>query len=330
MPIAAPASKARIAALGAYVPERIVTNEDMSRIVDTNDEWIAQRTGIRERRYTRDDEFTSHMCIAAVQNLIDRHGADVSDVDYIMVATHTPDLPFPSVACLVQAHFGIVATAAVDLNATCAGFVYGLHLANALITAGLNRKVLVIAGDTLTKITNFEDRTTCILFGDGAGAALVERTEGEGAFLASHHGSDGTDGAQLYRTGIADTLNGIPLVGGGKLVQNGREVYKFAVTTVPKGVDALLQQSGLAVADIDGFVPHSANTRILESICERTGIPFAKTLYSNEYFGNTSAASIPLALQLGVDDGRVKPGDTLLLYGFGGGLTHAGVLLRWG
>jgi 3-oxoacyl-[acyl-carrier-protein] synthase-3 len=330
MPISAPASKARVTALGTYVPERIVTNDDMSRIVDTNDEWIVQRTGIRERRYTRDDEFTSHMCIAAVQNLIDRHGADVSDVDYIIVATHTPDLPFPSVACLVQAHFGISAAAAVDLNATCSGFVYGLHLANALITAGLHRKVLVIAGDTLTKITNFEDRTTCILFGDGAGAALVERTEGEGAFLAAYHGSDGTGGALLYRTGIADTLNGVPLAGGGKLVQNGREVYKFAVTTVPKGVDALLQQSGLTVADIDGFVPHSANTRILESICERTGIPFAKTLYSNEYYGNTSAASIPLALQLGVDAGRVKPGDVLLLYGFGGGLTHAGVLLRWG
>jgi 3-oxoacyl-[acyl-carrier-protein] synthase-3 len=330
MPIAAPASKARITALGTYVPERIVTNEDMSRIVDTNDEWIVQRTGIRERRCARDDEFTSHMCIAAVQNLIDRHGVDVSDVDYIMVATHTPDLPFPSVACLMQAHFGIAAAGAVDLNATCSGFVYGLHLANALITAGLNRKVLVIAGDTLTKITNFEDRTTCILFGDGAGAALLERTDGEGAFLAAHHGSDGTGGAQLYRTGLAATLNGIPLAGGGKLVQNGREVYKFAVTTVPKGVAALLQQSGLDVDDIDGFVPHSANTRILESICERTGIPFAKTLYSNEYYGNTSAASIPLALQLGVDDGRVKPGDRLLLYGFGGGLTHAGVLLRWG
>lgn len=328
--ISIPLFTARISALGTYVPERIVTNEDMSRIVDTSDEWIVQRTGIRERRYARDDEFTSHMCIAAVLNMIDRSGADVSDVDQIIVATHTPDLPFPSVACLVQAHFGIPAAGAVDLNATCAGFVYGLHLANALISSGLHRKVLVIGADALTKITNFEDRTTCILFGDGAGAALVERAAAEAkpAFLAAHLGSDGTGGRLLYRTGLASTLNGEELGGGGKLVQNGREVYKFAVTTVPKGVDALLSQSGLAVSDIDWFIPHSANTRIIESICERIGIPMERTLHSNEYYGNTSAATIPLALDLGIRGGRVKPGDTLLLYGFGGGLTHAGLIIR--
>jgi 3-oxoacyl-[acyl-carrier-protein] synthase-3 len=326
----APFSKARITALGTYVPERVVTNDDMSRIVDTSDDWIVQRTGIRERRYAREDEYTSHLCIAAVRDMIERHGVDVSDVDHIIVATHTPDLPFPSVACIVQAHFGIRAAGAIDLNATCAGFVYGLHHANALVTAGLHRKVLVIAADSLTKITNFEDRTTCILFGDGAGAALVERTEGEGSFLAHHLGSDGTGGPHLYRTGIAATLGGQALGGGGKLVQNGREVYKFAVTTVPKGVEALLSQTGLTAGDIDGFIPHSANTRIIESICERTGIPFGKALYSNEYYGNTSAATIPLALQLGIDGGRVKPGDILLLYGFGGGFVHAGLLVRWG
>jgi 3-oxoacyl-[acyl-carrier-protein] synthase-3 len=326
--IKASLSAARITALGTYVPERIVTNEEMSRIVDTNDEWIVQRTGIRERRYARDDEFTSHLCIAAVQRMIDLYGADVRDVDQIIVATHTPDLPFPSVACLVQAHFGIEAAGAVDLNATCAGFVYGLHMANALIASGLHRKVLVIAADTLTKITNFEDRTTCILFGDGAGAALVERAD-KTAFLAAHLGSDGTGGRLLYRTGLATTLNGEELGGGGKLVQNGREVYKFAVTTVPKGVEALLAQSGLSASDIDWFVPHSANTRIIESVCERIGIPMERTLYSNEYYGNTSAATIPLAFGLGLQDGRVKPGDTMLLYGFGGGLTHAGLIIRW-
>jgi 3-oxoacyl-[acyl-carrier-protein] synthase-3 len=326
--IKASLSAARITALGTYVPERIVTNEEMSRIVDTNDEWIVQRTGIRERRYARDDEFTSHLCIAAVQRMIDLYRADVRDVDQIIVATHTPDLPFPSVACLVQAHFGIEAAGAVDLNATCAGFVYGLHMANALIASGLHRKVLVIAADTLTKITNFEDRTTCILFGDGAGAALVERAD-DTAFLAAHLGSDGTGGRLLYRTGLAATLNGEELGGGGKLVQNGREVYKFAVTTVPKGVEALLAQSGLSASDIDWFVPHSANTRIIESVCERIGIPMERTLYSNEYYGNTSAATIPLAIGLGLQDGRVKPGDTMLLYGFGGGLTHAGLIIRW-
>ncbi|MFC0212693.1 ketoacyl-ACP synthase III [Paenibacillus chartarius] len=326
----APRSSARITALGTYVPERIVTNEEMSRIVDTNDEWIVQRTGIRERRYAREDEYTSHLCIAAVEDMVRRHGSRLDDIDLILVATHTPDVPFPSTACLIQTHFGIPAAGAVDLNATCAGFVYGLHMANSFISSGLHRKVLVLGADALTKITNFEDRTTCILFGDGAGAALVEYTEDEGAFLAAHLGSDGKGGKHLYRAGLADSLFGEQLGGGGKLVQNGREVYKFAVSTVPKGIEALLAQSGLPLGRIDAFIPHSANTRIIESICERSGIPFEKALYSNEYYGNTSAATIPLALQLGIDEGRVKPGDKLLLYGFGGGFVHAGLIVRWG
>jgi 3-oxoacyl-[acyl-carrier-protein] synthase-3 len=323
-------SRARITALGTYVPEKVLTNADLERMVDTSDEWIVQRTGIRERRIARPDEFTSHMCIAAVNDMIERYSVNVEDIDLIIVATHTPDLPFPSVSCLVQAHFGIPAAGAFDLNATCAGFAYGLHMANALITAGLHRKIVVIGADTLSKITDYEDRTTCILFGDGAGAALVERDETHPAFLAHHLGSDGSGGVHLYRTGLAAVLDGQELAGDGKLVQNGREVYKFAVTTVPKGVEALLQQSGLAVGDIDWFIPHSANVRIIESICERTGIPLEKALYSMEYFGNTSAATIPLALDAGMKAGRVKPGDTLLLYGFGGGFVHAGLLVQWG
>jgi 3-oxoacyl-[acyl-carrier-protein] synthase-3 len=323
------ASQARITALGTYVPEKVLTNADMERIVETSDEWIVQRTGIRERRIARPDEYTSHLCIAAVNDMIERYSVDVKDADLILVATHTPDLPFPGVSCLVQAHFGIPAAGAVDLNATCAGFTYGLHMANALITAGLHRKILVIGADTLSKITDYEDRTTCILFGDGAGAVLVERDELSPAFLAHHVGSDGSGGLFLYRCGLSGTLNGQALKGKGKLVQNGREVYKFAVTTVPKGVEALLRQSGVGVDEIDWFIPHSANVRIIESICGRTGIPFEKAIYSMEYFGNTSAATIPLALHLGIKEGRIKPGDLLLLYGFGGGFTHAGLLVRW-
>lgn len=321
---------ARISAIGSYVPLHILSNAALQGMVDTNDEWIVQRTGIRERRLAADDEFTSHLCIAAVQNMLTRYPDSLDSVELIMVATHTPDLPSTPVACQIQAHFGIPDTGAYDLNATCAGFTYALHTASALVAAGVHRKVLVVGGDSLSKITDYTDRSTCILFGDGAGAVIVEREEKKPAFLAHHLGSDGTGSRHVYRTGLASDLNGIPLTGDGKLVQNGREVYKFAVSTVPQGIEKLLLKTRLSHTDIDWFIPHSANLRIIDSICEKSGIPFEKALYSLEYYGNTSAASIPLALDLGIKEGKVKAGDILLLYGFGGGLTHAGLLLRWG
>jgi 3-oxoacyl-[acyl-carrier-protein] synthase-3 len=206
----------------------------------------------------------------------------------------------------------------------------GLHMANGLISSGLHRKILVVGADTLSKITDYSDRTTCILFGDGAGAVLVERDDQQPAFIAHHLGSDGSGGMHLYRTGLSDKLNGNPLAGSGKLVQNGREIYKFAVTAVPHGISTLLGKSGLQTSGIDWFIPHSANLRIIESICEKSGIPFDKALYSLVQYGNTSGASIPLALHLGIKEGKVKSGDTLLLYGFGGGLVHAGLVLQWG
>ncbi|OAS18875.1 ketoacyl-ACP synthase III [Paenibacillus oryzisoli] len=322
--------QARISAIGTYVPHRILTNEALSQMVDTNDEWIVQRTGIRERRIAEVHEFTSHLCIAAVQNLIDRYPNSIDGVDLIIVSTHTPDLSSTPVACQVQAHFGFQAAGAYDLNATCAGFAYALHTASALVAAGGHHKVLVIGSDALSKITDYTDRSTCILFGDGAGAVVVEREEAKPAFLAYHMGSDGTGAKHVYRTGLATELNGDTLLGEGKLVQNGREVYRFAVSTVPVGIEMLLHKSGLPLEAIDWFIPHSANLRMIDSICERSGIPMDKALYSLEYFGNTSAASIPLALDLGIKDGKVKVGDNLLLYGFGGGLTHAGVIVRWG
>lgn len=320
----------RITAIGSYVPERRLTNTEMEALVETNDEWIVQRTGIRERRVAGENEYTSDFAIAAVKNLIDNYNVDVTDVDMVIVATHSSDFVFPSVACLVQGHFGITSTGAMDLNATCAGFAYGLHLANGLISSGLHRKILLIGADNLTRETDYTDRSTCILFGDGAGAVLIEAKEEPSAFFTSRLGSDGTGGIHVYRIGMSDTMNGQPLGGNGKLVQNGREVYKFAVTTVTQGVGALLEQANMSVNDIDWFIPHSANLRIIESICERSGIPFDKTLYSLEYYGNTSAASIPLALHLGIQEGKVNKGDTMLLYGFGGGLTHCGVIAQWG
>lgn len=325
---AIPASAA-ITAVGGYVPEKVLTNDDLAGIVETNDEWIVSRTGIRERRICAPGQFTSHLCFAAVENMLSRYPVTVQDADLILVATHTPDFPFPSVACQIQDRFGISAAGAVDLNATCAGFTYALHMASGLIAAGLHRKVLVLGADTMSRITDYTDRTTCILFGDGAGAALVERSEHTSGFLAAHLGSDGSGGVHIYRTGLSDTLKGQPLRDSQKLVQNGAMVYKWAVQTVPQGMNALLDHTGMTLADVDWFVPHSANMRMIESICEKSGFPVDRTLVSMIHYGNTSAASIPLALSDAAEAGRLNRGDTMLLFGFGGGLTYAGLLVRW-
>ncbi|MDA5108989.1 ketoacyl-ACP synthase III [Brevibacillus thermoruber] len=323
------ASKARITAIGTYVPARVLTNFDLEKMVDTSDEWIVQRTGIRERRIADEDQFTSDLAIAAVEDMIRTYGKTVADVDLILVSTTTPDYPFPSVASRIQARFGIGQAGALDVNATCAGFAYALHMANGMISAGLHRKVLVVAAETLSKVTDYTDRTTCILFGDGAGAVLVERDEQNPGFLAAHLGTKGEGGIHLYRTGLSRRMGEAELAGNGCIVQNGREVYKWAVTTVPKGMAEVVERAGLTLRDVDWFIPHSANLRMIESICEKSGFPLEKTLYSMEYYGNTSAATIPLALSMGIRDGKVKPGDTLLLYGFGGGLVHAGLLVKW-
>jgi 3-oxoacyl-[acyl-carrier-protein] synthase III len=323
------ASKARITAIGTCVPARVLTNFDLEKMVDTSDEWIVQRTGIRERRIADENQFTSDLAIAAVEDMIKAYGKTVEDVDLILVSTTTPDYPFPSVASRIQARFGIGQAGALDVNATCAGFAYALHLANGMISAGLHRKVLVVAAETLSKVTDYTDRTTCILFGDGAGAVLVERDEQHPGFLAAHLGTKGEGGIHLYRTGLSRRMGEAELAGNGCIVQNGREVYKWAVTTVPAGMAKVVEQAGLTLGDVDWFIPHSANLRMIESICEKSGFPLEKTLYSMEYYGNTSAATIPLALSLGIRDGKVKPVDTLLLYGFGGGLVHAGLLVKW-
>lgn len=320
---------AAITAIGGYVPERILTNEDLAGMVETNDDWIVRRTGIRERRVCAPHEYTSDLCNAAVADMMARYPVTVADVDFILVATHTPDFACPSVACQVQARFGIEAAGAVDLNATCAGFVYALQLANGMISAGLHRKILVIGADALTRVTDYTDRTTCILFGDGAGAVLMERNGAASGFLAAHSGSDGTGGSHVYRTGLRGDMDGEPLNDSRLIVQNGPLVYKWAVQTVPAGVRALLDKAGLSVEAVDWFVPHSANLRMIESICEKSGFPANKLLYSVVRYGNTSAASIPLALWDASAEGRLSHGDTLLLYGFGSGLVHAGLLVRW-
>jgi 3-oxoacyl-[acyl-carrier-protein] synthase-3 len=321
--------KARITAVGTYVPERKLTNNDLEKLVDTSDEWIVQRTGIHERRIAGPDEYTSDLCIAAVRDMIRRYNKTVDDVDLILVATSTPDFPFPSVASILQDRLGISpAAGAIDLSAACAGFAYALHTAHGFIAAGLHRKILVLGADSLSKITDYTDRTTCVLFGDGAGAALVELDPQRSSFIAHHTATDGSGGIHLYQTGLSSKLNGVELNNSRHLVQNGKEVFRWALRTVPDGIRALLEKSGLGVDEVKWFIPHSANLRIIEPLCEKSGFPLERTLYSLVNFGNTSAASTPLALDLGLRDGRVNNGDRILLYGFGGGLVQAGLLLE--
>lgn len=323
-------SKARITAIGSYVPERALTNFDLEKMVETDDEWIVKRTGIKERRIADKEEFTSDLCVNAVRNLMKSSNKSIEDVDLIIVCTFTPDFLMPSVAATVQAKLGIRRTGVLDLNAACAGFTYGLHIANGMITAGLHKKILVIGAETLSKITDYSDRTTCILFGDGAGAVLVEYDEENPSFLAYHLGSDGEGGSNLYSTNLSNRFGETELVDNGFIVQNGRQVYKWAVTTVTQGIQTVMENSSMNLQDVDWFVPHSANLRMIESICEKSDFPLNRTLSSLVDYGNTSAASIPLSLDKGVRDGKLQAGDTLLLYGFGGGLTHCGLLVKWG
>ncbi|TXC93425.1 ketoacyl-ACP synthase III [Metabacillus litoralis] len=322
-------SKARITAIGSYVPNNVMTNDDLEELVNTNDEWITKRTGIKERRIAGVDEYSSDLSLKAINDLTKRFDKDISDVDMIIVTTLTPDYQTPSVASYIQGKLGIKNAGAIDLNAACAGFTYGLHMANSLITSGLHRKILVIGTETLSKIIDFTDRATCILFGDGAGAVLVEYSE-KGGFLSSLVTSEGEKAHHLYGTNLSSSMFGEELQHKRQLVQNGREVYKWAVSTVPKGMISVMEMTPYTLDDVDWFIPHSANLRMVESICTKAKYSIDKTLYSMEKFGNTSAASIPLALDLGIKDGKVKAGDRLLLYGFGGGLTQCGHLIEWG
>lgn len=320
---------ATITGIGSYVPERILSNPDLEKLVETSDEWIVQRTGIRERRVAASDEFTSDLCVKAAQDMQQRYGVTLADVDHIIACTTTPDYPFPSAASQIGSKLGIPDAGAIDVNAACAGFVHGLQLAHALIASGMYRKILLFGADTLTKVTDYTDRTTCILFGDGAGALLLEAKEGENPLLAHNSSSEGNGGHHVYRTGLALTMGNRELQANGCIVQNGREVYRWAVTDVPTGMRNLAEKAELPLLEVDWFAPHSANLRIIESICEKTGFPLERSLHSLTWYGNTSAASIPLSLDLAVRDGRLTEGNTVLLYGFGSGLVQAGALLRW-
>ena len=318
----------KITAFGTYVPEKIINNQYFEEIIDTNDEWIVTRTGIKTRRFAKKGEYTSDLSVKAVQDLQANSGVDIDDVDFIIVCTTSPDQPMPNVASRVQYKLGLMKAGCNDVYAACAGFVYGLQLAHGLITARVNKKVLVIGAETLSKITDFEDRTSCILFGDGAGAALVEPSEEE-HFLAFNSGTNGEFGHDLYLSHKKNSINGVGISPNGRIVQNGKSVFKWAVGNIPIKVQELVEKAGLTLNDIDYIIPHSANLRIIEAIAKNLGYPIEKVPESVTEFGNTSSASIPLAIAKSQRTGGIKKGDVVLMIGFGGGLTFAGTIVKW-
>ncbi len=316
-----------IRSIGIYTPQRMIDNAYFEKIVDTTDEWIRTRTGIVQRFYADENEYTSDLCIQAVKNLSEKYHTDLKTIDFIIVATSTPDQAFPNTASRIQAAFEIPHAGCLDISGACAGFVYGIILAKGLIAANSHKKILVIGAETLSKITDFTDRTSCILFGDGAGAVIVEASE-ENYVFDSLSETDGSLGKELYISSQGALINGIEVIADNKLHQNGRAVFKWAVTTLVKKIRELADKNHFKLDDIDWFIPHSANIRILEAICEGLDIPMERCLESIRNYGNTSAASIPLAWYSGIQSGKVKMNDKLLLIGFGGGLTFAGICLQ--
>jgi 3-oxoacyl-[acyl-carrier-protein] synthase-3 len=316
----------KITAIGVYAPSKRVTNEYFEKIIETNNEWIISRTGIRERRFAEPDEYTSDLCIKAVQNLL-KENPDVTldGVDFILVGTTTADQVMPSMASQVQNYFNLPNTGCLDIMAACAGFVYGLILAKGLIAAGTHKKVLVLGAEALSKFTDYTDRTSCILFGDGAGVALVEPSE-KSKILNGVTGADGSHGKDLYLSQHASVVNGEQIVPNGKIHQNGKVVFKWAVQTMSQKVRELLAINHMELDQLDWIILHSANLRIIEAVASELNYPMDKMLTSIEFFGNTSSASIPISWDLALKAGKIKPGNKLLLLGFGGGLTYAGVI----
>jgi 3-oxoacyl-[acyl-carrier-protein] synthase-3 len=335
---------AYIKGIGSYVPAKKVSNDDLAKIVDTSDEWIYSHTGIKNRHIAEKHEATSDLAFAAAENALKDAGETADKIDMILVATATPDnLGFPSVACLIQDRLGAKKAAALDISAACTGFLYGLDVARAFIEADIYKTILVAGAETLSKIINWKDRNTCVLFGDGAGAVIMtaddkSRNQGGSAALqnrgiiASHLGADGSGGNYLYRPAGGTR---IPFVPGETspddmfTQMDGRKVYYFAVDVLGATIEILLQKASLRLTDIDFIVPHQANIRIIEACAKRLSIPKEKFYINIDEFANTSAASIPIALADMRRKGILKPGHLIMTVAFGGGLTYGGNLIRW-
>ena len=307
---------AGIIGTGRCLPEEKLTNFDLEQRMDTSDEWIRTMTGIEERRIAHSGQDTSDMAREAAQQAIESAGIDPADIGLILVATVTPDRPFPSVACDIQQQIGAVNAAAMDISAACAGFMYGVITAKQFIESDTYRYVLVVGVEKLSKITNWEDRNTAVLFGDGAGAAVIGKvSEGRG-ILAFELGADGSGGEHLYQDK--------------HLIMNGREVFKFAVRQMGESALNVIEKAGLAKEDVDFLIPHQANIRIMESARTRLDLPVEKMSKTIQKYGNTSAASIPISLVEDLEEGRIKDDDIVVMVGFGGGLTWGAIAMKWG
>ena len=319
--------RAKIIGTGSDVPPKIVTNEDLEKIVDTSDEWIMSRTGIRERRVSDDGTATSDLAIIAAERAITSAKIDPKDIDLMIVATCSPDTLFPSVACIVQDKLGAKNAAAFDLSAACSGFNFALSAAAAYIESGKYKNVLVVGADTLTKYLDWTDRKTCVLFGDGAGAVVLQATSEDSGILASYIKARGEGGKYLIMPGGGSRD---PEIKNGRFIRmDGMEVFKFAVRALEESVMEVLKLAGLSIDNLDLLIPHQANMRIIDHVMKKFNLPEKKVYVNLMKYGNTSAASIPLALDEAAASGRIKSGDIVILAGFGAGLTYGSNILKW-
>jgi 3-oxoacyl-[acyl-carrier-protein] synthase-3 len=314
-----------ITGLGVKVPDRVVTNEDLKQYVDTSDEWIRERTGIRERRMASKDEALSDIALPASRDALAQAGVEGKDIDLLIVATVTPDMSFPSTGAILADKLGAVDAAAYDLSAGCTGFMYALAQAYGMLVGGLAKRALVVGGDLLSRILDWEDRSTLVLFGDGAGAVVLEAVPEQG-FLGFELGADGAGGESLWLPGSGsrifdDSEHFVKM--------NGREVFKFATRILVKSAEDIMERCGVTIDDVDVYVPHQANMRIIDHATKKLGVPSEKVVINVDRYGNTSSGSIPLALADAAQDGRLRPGKLVLMTGMGAGLTWGSALIRW-
>jgi len=327
-----PAQRARIAGLGAYIPDKVLSNADLERMVDTSDDWITERTGIKERRIAADDQAASHLATGAALQAMERAGVEPDEVDLVLVATATPDMLFPSTASLIQDRLGCAHAAAFDLSAGCTGFVYGLVVASQFIESGSYETIVVVGAEKLSAITDWEDRSTCVLFGDGAGAAVLRPCKPDRGILAFELGSDGSGGDVLcipaggsLKPTSEETLRAREHF----LRMAGREVFRFAARALVDSSERVMAKVGIGAEDVALLIPHQANRRITEAAAKRLGVPRERVFDNIDRFGNTSAASIPIALWEAQEQGLLHDGDFVVLTGFGAGLTWGACAIRW-